>query len=157
MTQYELNEDLFWDKVAKADCWEWQAFRQPKGYGMVWATYEGKGRMVLAHRAAWYLVNGDIEQSMQLDHTCFNRACVNPGHLRLATSKQNNENRSGAQKNNQTGVRGVSQRGSKWRARVVHNRTFHNVGYFDTKAAAEAAVIAKRLELFTHNSVDMAA
>ena len=158
MSQFEFDEQLFWSRVAKGDiCWEWQGNIQPKGYGMTSAIFEGKRRMVLAHRAAWFLAHGAIEHGIQIDHTCFNRACVRVDHLRLATAKQNNENRSGPQKNNRVGIRGVSKRGDRWRARVVHNSTYYNIGYYDSAVDAEAAVIAKRNELFTHNNLDRAA
>jgi len=45
----------------------------------------------------------------------------------------------------------------KWRAEVTHHgRKFH-VGLFASIDEAEAAVIAKRNELFTHNAADRAA
>ena len=87
---------------------------------------------------------------MQLDHICHNRACVKPEHLRLVTNKQNQEHRRGATARSQTGVRGVSPHLGLWRAQVGHHNENITVGYFDTIAEAEAAVIAKREELFTH-------
>lgn len=36
-------------------------------------------------------------------------------------------------------------------ARVKHNGVLYSAGQYDTIAEAEAAVIAKRNELFTHN------
>jgi hypothetical protein len=96
-------------------------------------------------------------QDLQVDHryTC-PKNCVRPGHLRPATNKQNCENLGGPSRNNTSGVRGVhwdSKRG-KWRATMKHSGKKIHVGYFTDLAEAAAAVIAKRLELFTHNDAD---
>jgi uncharacterized protein with NRDE domain len=91
---------------------------------------------------------------MFVDHVCHQRRCVNPDHLRLATNKQNLENRSGPPRNNTSGIIGVSRQGNKWYAKVEHHKHQYYVGLFDHIEDAEAAVIAKRLELFTHNDAD---
>jgi len=73
--------------------------------------------------------------------------------------KQQNENVRGAKVNSKSGVRGVcwEPRVSRWRAVVKHNLRQVHVGTFKTIEEAERAVIAKRLELFTHNEVDKSA
>jgi len=55
-----------------------------------------------------------------------------------------------------SGIRGVSwyKRSGKWRAGVWSAKRYHYVGSFTDLADAEAAVIAKRNELFTHNDAD---
>jgi HNH endonuclease len=112
------------------------------------------------HCLAYKWENGEIPPAMQLDHTCFNHACVRPSHLRPVTKKQQQENMPGARRNSKSGVRGVYWHGGPggkspaWVAKVTHNRHEHFVGRFKTIAEAEAAVIAKRLELFTHNDAD---
>lgn len=149
----DLNR--FWAKVDKTEaCWLWTASKKPNGYGqfMMWP------KLRYAHRVAFEMTVGEVPSGSDLDHTCHNRACVNPDHLRLTTRKQNLENHSGPPSNNTSGVRGVywhKQRG-KWHARVESNGTTHNVGLHSSLVEAEAAVIAKRNELFTHNDVDRA-
>lgn len=66
------------------------------------------------------------------------------------------ENLSGAYSNSSTGVRGVwwVARLKKWRGSVRHNKEIAFGEWFDNLADAEAAVIAKRNELFTHNDLD---
>jgi hypothetical protein len=93
---------------------------------------------------------------MVIDHTCHNRRCVNPDHLRTVTHKQNQENRSGAQPNSTSGVRGVTwmSREKRWVSQVSHNGKQYVGGYFKTIAEAEASVIALRNKLFTHNDMD---
>jgi hypothetical protein len=147
------TEELFWRKVEKTDsCWEWTAAKCNGGYGL----FGVKRRMTGAHRYSYELHHGPIDPGMFIDHMCHNRGCVNPGHLRQVTPKQNQENRHGAQRGNSSGVRGVSWISSRghWAAGVKHNNRSYNVGSFATIAEAEAAVIERRKELFTHNDMD---
>lgn len=144
-----MNE-LFWAKVEKTDgCWNWTGATDANGYGRF-------SRQGLAHRFAFVLENGPIPDGLVLDHICHNPRCVRPGHLRACTQKQNLENQSGAYSTSKSGVRGVSWNANakKWVGFVQHNKKGIYVGYYSTIAEAEAAVIAKRLELFTHNDVD---
>ena len=145
-------EARFWAKVEKGPgCWEWTA-----------SKITGHGRMVIdgatayAHRISYELANGPIPDGLLIDHICHNKGCVNPDHLRLATQKQNGENRAGLPANNTSGVRGVHWRKDVgcWQAVVRSTPKVYHVGYFDDLAEAEAAAIAKRNELFTHNDID---
>ena len=156
----QANIEDFWSRVDKnGDCWNWTGRLTDKGYGLARYTVSGKRHGIRAHRLAQELEAGPIAPDMQVDHLCHNRACVKPSHLRVATHKQNQENLSGAQTRNQSGVRGVSwyARKSLWMGSVRHNKKLHHVGYFATVSEAERAVIAKRNELFTHNNLDRAA
>jgi hypothetical protein len=76
--------------------------------------------------------------------------------LRPVTDKQNQENRKGPRRNSRTGIRGVSKYtySDKYRAEVQHNGRSYGTGLHDTLEEAEAAVIALRLRLFTHNDID---
>lgn len=143
-------EERFWEKVDKTDeCWLWTAACNHKGYGQFWHG----GKMVYPHRLAFEWVHGEIPEGMQVDHRCFHRNCVRPDHLRLVTNAQNQQNRRGAQSNSATGIRGVrwDKRRQKYQARVRLNGKVHHAGYYDTLEEAEAAVIAKRKDLFTHD------
>lgn len=143
----------FWAKVNKTEtCWEWTAAKFEDGYG----AFQLNGQNRRAHRVSYEWVVGEIPDGMLIDHICHNRACVNPSHLRLATGKQNMENRSGAMRNSKSGILGVHWRKSeqRWIGSVTHHgRQIHVGGFRDIKKA-EAAVVAKRIELFTHNVRD---
>ena len=112
--------------------------------------------MLYAHRVSFELASGPIPGGLSIDHICHNRGCVRPEHLRLATAKQNAENLSGLRKDNTSGVRGVfwNKANRNWRATICHNGALIYVGSYSTLAEAEAAVLAKRNELFTHNDLD---
>lgn len=158
-SRFQDVDKRFWSNVEKTEtCWNWTGYRNRSGYGVI-GIGGSKGRNYLTHRWAWMQLIGEIPEGMQLDHICHNHACLNPEHLRLVTSKQNHEHKKGAQVNSTSGIRGVSwdKARGKWRAAVGHNGKHYGVGRFDSVEEAEAAVIAKRLELFTHNDWDRAA
>lgn len=147
-------EERFWSKVDKSgDCWVWTAAKYSNGYGHFGLSAE---RGAIAHRHAWEDLRGAIPDGVHIDHTCHNRACVNPAHLRLVTPKQNLENIGVLRRDNTSGVHGVHRYrdGLRWVARVEHHGRQYHVGLFEELEDAKAAVTAKRNELFTHNDRD---
>lgn len=79
-------EDRFWKKVDKTKkCWVWNGAKNPDGYGLAWT---GK-KLVAAHRFAYEAIRGPIISSLQIDHLCRNRACVNPYHMEVVTQQEN--------------------------------------------------------------------
>lgn len=79
-------EERFWAKVdAEGICWEWTANLTDDGYGKI----KVDGKMRSSHRVAWEMLVGPIPETMQLDHLCRNRACCNPDHLEVVTSREN--------------------------------------------------------------------
>ena len=155
---FEQSESVrFWSKVDKAgDCWEWTAGTwRSRGHAVYGQFTLTGGKKICAHRYAYMEVNGDIPEGHQIDHRCHNTLCVNPSHLRVATNKQNHENRLGPTSRNTSGQLGVSwcRKGRKWVASVGHNGKVWN-RRFSTYSEAVEAVRAKRIELFTHNDAD---
>lgn len=151
-TLNEQDLERFWAKVHKTEgCWEWNGYRRHLGYG----AFTRRGKTSAVHRITYELTHGPIPEGLFIDHICHNPPCVNPDHLRPVTPKQNQENLTSTRRAS-SGVRGVTYRAEKkkWQAAVTHNRKYHYVGIFEKLEDAEAAVIAKRNELFTHNDMD---
>lgn len=76
----------FWSRVQKSNgCWLWTGAKS-RGYGVVIA----RGRRWKAHHFALLDALGqDVPAGMVVMHTCDNRACVRPDHLRVATQSDN--------------------------------------------------------------------
>ena len=65
-------------------------------YAQIGWHADGKRYMTVAHRAAWVSANrAQIPDGMTVDHTCKNRRCVNPSHLRLLSNFENARRTSG--------------------------------------------------------------
>lgn len=70
---------------ADADsCWEWNGPVMNNGYGVIVVS----GRRWTAHRFSYYLHNGTEADGMVL-HSCDNKTCVNPRHLRSGSAGDN--------------------------------------------------------------------
>ena len=123
----------------------WTGATDSKGYGSLTVN----GRTMKAHRYAWERENGPIPDGMEVDHICWQRSCVNPGHLRLATRSQNNAYLSGARKGRVHDLpRGVYRDGRRYRAVVQSGGISHHLGTFSTPEEASAAAQNKRALLF---------
>jgi hypothetical protein len=81
----------FWDKVHQRhpnDCWVWKAsVTQSNGYGQ----FSINGRMVGAHRVAYFLGTGRQPRGLHVLHGCDNKRCCNPAHLFLGTNQDNKD------------------------------------------------------------------
>lgn len=80
--------DRFWQRVDKrgpGECWEWTALRQKRGYGIV----SWHGKLMLAHRVALNLSDGDFDSPLHVCHSCDNPPCCNPAHLWRGTDLDN--------------------------------------------------------------------
>lgn len=77
-------------------CWISRYSVASHGYAQIGWSVRKRGQtsgpriqMVLAHRAAWTAVHGQVPVGMTIDHTCKVRRCVNPKHLRLMPNYEN--------------------------------------------------------------------
>jgi len=81
----------FWAKVDKSGgpdaCWPWTGARNSANYGN-FNTRDGKTWP--AHRLAWTLTNGPIQEGLLIRHyDCDNPPCCNPKHLLPGTLVDN--------------------------------------------------------------------
>lgn len=91
--------DTLWNKVDQRgpdECWPWKGCITQSGYGRTWIDDVG----YYAHRVIFDLANpGQIilkaptnrKAKGFLMHTCDNRICCNPAHLKVADIAENNK------------------------------------------------------------------
>lgn len=66
-------------------CWLWTGVLMKNGYGRM----EIEESQMYAHRASWFIHNGEIPSGNIVFHHCDVRNCVNPAHLYLGTYQSN--------------------------------------------------------------------
>lgn len=80
--------------------WLWRGTVSVHGYGV----FALAGRRINAHRAAYILLVGPVDPSLDIDHLCRVRLCVNPAHLEPVTRAVNVQRAMPFRKNTRTDV-----------------------------------------------------
>ena len=77
----------FWARVYadSSGCWLWMGPTTDQGYGQ----YSMAGRTGRVHRFSYISLVGAIPPSLQIDHLCRRRHCVNPRHLEPVSRREN--------------------------------------------------------------------
>ena len=78
----ELNKRV--SLIDEGGCFLWGGSKHEYGYGQ----FRLRGKLYLAHRAAYIASFGDIPKGKFVVQTCGNRLCVNPQHLRIVDSSE---------------------------------------------------------------------
>lgn len=66
-------------------CWNWTGQFMTSGYGLIKCFGQMKG----AHRLSHELYHGPIPENFCILHSCDNKKCVNPDHIRSGTHAEN--------------------------------------------------------------------
>jgi len=74
-------------------CIEWTGSCQPDGYGRAYVKRAGRWTTTSAHRAAYERAYGALPSTLQVDHLCRNKLCVNLAHLEAVTRQENDRRR----------------------------------------------------------------
>lgn len=109
----------FWQKVVKSEgCWEWTGAHDGGGYGHI----KVDGKMLKAHRISYEWARGEIPPSLDIDHLCRNRSCVNPAHMEPVPRRENTRRGEGA----------TAQHGRKTHCKRGHEFTPENTYRYRT-------------------------
>lgn len=119
-------------------CWEWTAYRDPKGYGRMGGC-EPK-TVILAHRASWEIHFGPIPPDTDVLHSCDNPPCSRPDHLFLGTALDNMQDASKKRRTTQ-GERAFCAKLTAGQVLVIRAR--YAAGGISHQALADAYGVAR--------------
>lgn len=110
-------------------------YKVGKGGGRFYFYVNFKGKNVLAHRLAWFIVTGSFPDH-DIDHKDMNPLNNKWNNLRPATMQENLRQRRPWSK---TGYKGVYHHNGRFKAQIRINKVAHYLGLFDTPEEAARA------------------
>lgn len=147
-----LRELLEYDSESGLFRWIGPTVRQAKGWFKGNKSVRNyrrlyiEGHHYMAHVVAWALMNGEWPAT-DIDHINHNQSDNCLLNLRIATDSQNAKNRS-INRNNKTGISGVTHFGNRFRATIACDYRKYHIGLFDTVDQAGAARQSAEQALF---------
>ena len=99
-----------------------------------------------AHRLAWAYVHG-VWPDGKIDYINGNGMDNRIANLRCVSHAENHQNRKTANAGTLVGLLGVDFKQGRYRARITKNGRQHDLGRFDTAAAAHAAYVEAKRDL----------
>lgn len=144
---YYKNGELYWkinSGAAKIDSIAGCYLKGHKRVGLNRKQY-------YIHRIIYEMLIATIPEGYQIDHINGIKDDNRIENLRLATNKQNQQNR-GAQKNNILGIKGVywNKKRQKYQSDIRVNGVKKHLGYFDNSEEA-SAVYQKAAKIYFGN------
>jgi hypothetical protein len=149
ITQARLRELFDYDPHTGSLTWKRRTSNRVTPNGTA-GTITPDGRVVVrvdgqtyrAHRLIWLWMTGSWPEKL-VDHIDCNASNNSWDNLREATNQENLLNR-GANKNNTTGLKGVTydKRTGRWSAQIKHNRKNFFLGRFKTPEQAHQAYVS---------------
>lgn len=158
----DLKQHLSYDPETGIFIWKIPTGRRVKAGSVAGAfdahgykTISFKGKNYKLHRLAWLFYYEFDPIGFEIDHKDSNRSNNSIVNLRIATRKQNAENRSKLSTNT-SGTTGVTwnSRQNKWQAYITNNELYLFLGLFSDKNDAILARKLKEKELFEFKTKD---
>lgn len=151
-TQTILHEWFDYDPETGIFCWKKEPRKIGRRFGKPVGTKTKFGYVLIgvpgfwqiqAHRLAWIYMHGLTIGGAEIDHKDGNPSNNAIGNLRLATSRQQKQNKR-VQSNNRSGLKGAyyhaAHKGTKkWRTQIKVGNVLHFLGYFETAQEAHEA------------------
>jgi len=110
------------------------------------------GHYLSAHRVAWAHFHG-VWPLGQIDHINGVKTDNRIANLRMVSIAENGQNRRAAQRNNSSGLLGVSKHKGRWRARITAAGQRHELGTFSTPTDAHMAYVAAKRHLHPFGTI----
>jgi hypothetical protein len=85
MTNLAERFESKYERIPFSGCWIWLAHLDRYGYGV----FSIKHRCTSAHKFPYERLFGKVPRTLELDHLCRVRCCVNPDHLEAVTHRVN--------------------------------------------------------------------